>query len=45
MAFREIMSNEEKLQAKHEKVGQETDRKSYQDRLEAIRERKLKELK
>ncbi len=45
IAVRETIQNEEKLLDKQDKCGQETDRKSYQDRLSAIREKKLKELR
>ncbi len=45
MAVKESCRHDEKHLAKQEKNSQDTDRKSYQERLNDIREKKLKELR
>ena len=45
MAVKEEKRSEEKKQMAEESFGQDTDRKTYQDRLMDIREKKLKQLR
>ena len=45
MAVKEEKKNEEKKHLMEQTLGQDTDRKQYQDRLIGIREKKLKQLR